>query len=128
MQKFVLIILAAIVLFLAGQSHAAETNQVTTNQVQSAATSTNAVRSPSDPELQAAARQVMQKIVIFGILALGGAVVVAGFAMYGAYRKFGVPGLVVVGIIVVVDIGDSFLYVGSRSQSVLILDRSHRTD
>src|SRR6478736_1317960 len=100
MQRFVLIIFAWAALFLTGESYAAETNQVATNQVQSGATSTNAVRSPSDPELQAAARQVMQKIIIFGILALVGAVVVAGFAMYGAYRKFGVPGLVVVGIIV----------------------------
>jgi hypothetical protein len=34
------------------------------------------------------------------VLAIVGAVVVAGFALYGAYRKFGVPGALVVGVII----------------------------
>ncbi len=98
MQKFTLIFLGFVLLYLAVPSFAADTNQVTTNQV-NGATSTNSAARPSDAELQAAARGVMLKIVVFGIVALIGAVAVAGFALYGAYRKFGVVGAVVVGAI-----------------------------
>jgi hypothetical protein len=42
----------------------------------------------------------MQRLVLFGLLAAFGGLVVVGFALYGAYRKFGVRGLVIVAIIV----------------------------
>ena len=95
MQKFFFTSLAVAALIIAGLCCAAETNQVASD-----ATITNTVQSPSDAELQAAAKQVMQKVMVFGVLALLGAVVVAGFALYGAYRKFGLKGLLVVGVII----------------------------
>ncbi len=42
----------------------------------------------------------MRAVIAFGVVALLGFLVVAGFALYGAYRKFGVPGAVVVGAII----------------------------
>ena len=98
MQKFILILLSFVLLYFAVPSFAADTNQVATNQV-SSTTSTNLAARPSDAELQAAAKSVLNKIIVFGIVALIGAVVVAGFALYGAYRKFDVMGAVVVGVI-----------------------------
>jgi hypothetical protein len=100
MQKFILILLSLAGLCFALQTFAQDTNRVETNQVSSGVTGTNAVQRPSDAELQAAARQVWHKLIVFGILALVGALVVAAFALYGAYRKFGVTGAVVVGIII----------------------------
>jgi hypothetical protein len=100
MQKLILILLSAIGLCLAVPTFAQDTNRIGTNQVPSGVTSTNTVGQPSDAELQAVARQVWHKLIVVGILALVGAVVVAGFALYGAYRKFGVTGVVVVGIII----------------------------
>jgi hypothetical protein len=100
MQKFILILLSLAGLCFAVQTFARDTNRAETNQVSGGVTSTNAAPQPSDAELQVAARQVWHKLIVFGILALVGAVVVAGFALYGAYRKFGVAGAVVVGIII----------------------------
>ena len=100
MQKFILILLSVAGLCFAVPAFAQDTNRVETNQVSSGVTSTNIVGQPSDAELQAAARQVWHKLIVVGTLALVGAVVVAGFALYGAYRKFGVTGVVVVGIII----------------------------
>jgi hypothetical protein len=100
MQKLMLIVLSLAGLLLAAPSFGADTNQVATNQVSGGFTGTNAVPRTSDAELQAAAQQVWHKLVVFGVLALLGAVVVAGFALYGAYRKFGVPGVLVLGAII----------------------------
>jgi hypothetical protein len=91
MQKLLPISFILIGLFFSLPCPAAETNTTAT---------TNTVQSPSDAELQAAAKDVMRRIVIFGVFAFVGAVVVGGFALYGAYRKFGVPGLIVVGVII----------------------------
>jgi len=99
MQKFLLILFSLAGLCFANQTFAEDTNQVVTNQMTGSVASTNAVPRPPDAELQAAARDVMHKIVVFGIVALVGGLVVAGFALYGAYRKFGVPGVIVVSII-----------------------------
>lgn len=96
MRTFFFISLALVALFYTGLTYAAETNLVTSGGT----TSTNTVQSLSDSELQAAAQQVMRKIIVFGVLALTGGVVVAGFALYRAYRKFGVRGLIVVGVII----------------------------
>ena len=101
MQKLFLIFLSLVGLCFAIQTFAEDTNQVVTNQTPSSVASTNAVARPSDAELQAAAREVMHKIIVFGIVALVGALVVAGFALYGAYRKFGITGVVVVSVILV---------------------------
>jgi hypothetical protein len=100
MQKLMFILLTLAGLFFAAPTSAADTNQVAPNQVSSSVTGTNAMQRPSDAELQAAAQQVWHKLIVFGVLALVGAVVVAGFALYGAYRKFGVPGVLVVGAII----------------------------
>jgi hypothetical protein len=97
MQKFILILFSFAGLCFATQSFAADTNHVATNQMSSSVAGTNTAQRPSDAELQAAAQQVWHKLIIFGVLALAGAVVVAGFALYGAYRKYGVRGAVVVG-------------------------------
>jgi hypothetical protein len=94
MHKTLLVTFILITLLLPALCSAADTNQV------AAGTNTNTVLNPSDPELQAAAKDVMRKVVVFGVFALIGAVLVAGFALYGAYRKFGVRGLIVVGIII----------------------------
>jgi type IV secretory pathway VirB2 component (pilin) len=95
MQKLLQTALVFVGLSFVGLCCAAETNQVGSGN-----TSTNTAQSPSDPELQAAAKQVMQKVLLVGVVAFLGAVVVAGFALYGAYRKFGVRGLFVVGVII----------------------------
>jgi len=100
MQKFILLLFIMVGLFLGIPTFAQDTNRADTNRAPSSVTSTNIVRQPSDPELQAAAQRVWHKLIVVGILALVGAVVVAGFALYGAYRKFGVTGVVVVGIII----------------------------
>jgi hypothetical protein len=100
MQKLMLIVLTFAGLLFAAPSFAADTNQVATNQVSGTVTGTNAIQRPSDAELQAAAQQVWHKLIILGVLALVGAVVVAGFALYGAYRKFGVAGALIVTAII----------------------------
>jgi len=94
MHKPLPFFLLLITLLLPALCFAAETNQA------AGSTGTNTVLNPADPELQAAAKDVMRKIVVFGVFALIGAVVVAGFALYGAYRKFGVRGVIVVGVII----------------------------
>jgi len=101
MQKLVVVLLSVAGLCLAFWASAAETNPVETNQVSSGIAGTNAAHRPSDPELQAAAQEVWHKIILFGVLGLVGGIVVTGFAVYGAYRKFGIPGAIIVGIVVV---------------------------
>ena len=90
MKMFLLISLILLGSFLSVPCAAAETNSPVT---------TNAVPSLSDEELQAAARDVMNRIVIFGVIAILGALVVAGFALYGAYRKFGARGVILVAVL-----------------------------
>ena len=101
MQKLVVVLLSVAGLCLAFRASATETNLVETNQVSSGIAGTNAAQRPSDPELQAAAQEVWHKIILFGVLGLVGGIVVTGFAVYGAYRKFGIPGAIIVGIVVV---------------------------
>ena len=100
MEKLTFIFLSCVGLLLAAPGFAAETNQVATNQAPSKVAGTNSMPRPSDAELQATAQQVWHKVIIFGVLAFVGVVVVASFALYGAYRKFGVRGLLVVGAII----------------------------
>jgi hypothetical protein len=99
-QKFMLLVVGLAGLFFAVPTFAADTNQVTTNRVLNSVTDTNAMQRPSDAELQAAAQQVWHKLIVFGVLALVAAVVIAGFALYGAYRRFGMPGVLVVSAII----------------------------
>lgn len=98
MKRHILICLAVVAQFLTGLCFTAETHR--THQDASQAAVTNTSQSPSEPQLEAAAHQVMRNLVVFGVFALIGAVVVAGFAMYGAHRKFGVRGLIFVGVII----------------------------
>jgi hypothetical protein len=109
MYRFILILLGVSGFCFTVPSFAQETNRVETNQVSSTntntnttttSTNTNVAQRPSEAELQAAAQQVWHTIVVIGILALVGATVVAGFALYGAYRMFGVTGVVVTGVII----------------------------
>jgi hypothetical protein len=95
MQKLTLILF-----FLLGFCGPSAAYCANTNQPPSSLAGTNTVPSYSDAEMQQAAQQVWRKLIVFGVLALAGGVVVAGFAFYGAYRKFGVPGMIVVGVIV----------------------------
>ena len=95
MKKFIIIFLCLSGLYLTVPAFGEETNHV-----QNGATITNATQKYSDAELQAAAQQVWHKLIVFGVLALVGGAVVSGFACYGAYRKFGVKGVVVVCAIV----------------------------
>src|ERR1043165_590005 len=99
MQKLILIFFSGICLCFVGQTFGSDSNQITTNQTSSAVVSTNATQRPSDAELQAAGQQVLHRVIVAGALAFVGAVAVAGFALYGAYRKFGIPGAIVVGVI-----------------------------
>jgi uncharacterized membrane protein len=113
MQKFILILLGFFLLFhavptLAQATNQSSTNQATTNQMASA-TNTNLAPQPSDPQLQAEAKDVMRKVMIFGAIVLLGAVVVACFALYGAYRKFGVVGVIIVAVILTIA---AFLFLG----------------
>ena len=109
MQKFILTILCLAGLYLAVPAYGADTNQVATNQVQSSVTSTNAGQKYSDAELQDAAQHIWHKLILFGLLTVVGGLVVAGFAFYGAYKAFGVKGVIGIGIIIVL----CFFVVGS---------------
>lgn len=91
MQKLVLISFILARLFLCIPSLAAETNNPAF---------TNVAQNPSDAELQKAAKDVMGRILIFGIVSFVGAVVVSGFALYGAYRKFGTRGAIFVAVLI----------------------------
>lgn len=99
MQKFIVILFILAGLSSVVPAFAGDTNQVATNQIAGSVTTTNLAPLPSDAELQTAARAVMHKIIVFGVVGLLGAIVVAAFALYGAYRKFGVVGAIVVSII-----------------------------
>lgn len=108
MPKLSLAILLFAASFLTTIIQAADPLQPATNQLQNPSTNQPAtnqpvLQSPNDPELQQAAQQVFRKIIIFGVIALIGALAVIAFALYGAYRKFGIPGVAVV--IVIVTIG-----------------------
>ena len=102
MQKLCLLLLAFVVLWGADVAMAVETNQVTTNTINSGATNQLVPPNMSDPELQAQAKDVLWMIIGFWIVALVGALVVAGFALYGAYKKFGGRGVAVVVVILLV--------------------------
>jgi small neutral amino acid transporter SnatA (MarC family) len=97
MYKFLIILLLATGLHLT--LNAAETNSLATNSVSTNSAFTNSL--PSEAELQTAAHGVLLKLAIFAIFALVGGLVVSGFAVYGAYRAFGVKGVIIIGIIAV---------------------------
>ncbi len=92
--------LILILLCLAGFYQGIPSFAATTNQVPDSVTTTNAAPNYSNAELQAAAKEVWHKLILFATLALLGGVIVTGFAIYGAYRKFGLIGVVVVCTIV----------------------------
>ena len=96
MQKLILIILT-----LAGLCFTVPAFADDTNQVQSGVTATNAMQKHSDAEIQAAAHDIWLKLVFYAVFAFVGGLVVAGFAFYGAYKAFGVKGVIGVGIIIV---------------------------
>jgi hypothetical protein len=100
MRTFLLVLLFAIEMWFAVPALAENANLIATNQAPGAVARTNETTRPSDAELQTAAREVWHKIIVFAVAGLVGAVVVAGFACYGAYRKFGGTGVVIVGVII----------------------------
>jgi hypothetical protein len=104
MQKLCFLFVATAFLVLGSSKSAAETNQVATNSASS--TATNQVLAPnvSDAELQAQAKTVLHNVIIFGIVALVVALVVAGLALYGAYKKFGVIGAAVVALVLAIGV------------------------
>jgi hypothetical protein len=95
MHKFILMILAVAGLYLSVPMLA-----VDSNQAQSSVAATNAVQKPSDADLRAAAHGIWLKLVLYAVLAFLGGLVVAGFAIYGAYKSLGVKGVIGVGIVV----------------------------
>jgi hypothetical protein len=95
MQKLILVILT-----LAGLCFTVPAFADDTNQVQGTFTVTNAAQKPSDAELQAAAHDTLLELVLYAVFAFVGGLVVAGFAFYGAYKAFGVKGVIGVGIII----------------------------
>ena len=82
---------------------AAETNGVVTNAVGNISMNQNPA-AVTDPEQQAQAKNVLWMVLAFWIVALVGALVVAGFALYGAYKKFGGRGVAVVVAILILGI------------------------
>jgi hypothetical protein len=93
MQKLILVILTLAGLFFTVPAFASDTNQV-----QSSIIATNTMQKPSDAELQAEAHDIWLKLVLYAVLALLGGLVVSGFAFYGAYKAFGVKGVIGVGV------------------------------
>jgi hypothetical protein len=101
-QKIVPSIL--LLIFLAVTVHAANTNTNTPAPPvpQGVATNTNSIPLYSDAQLQAAAQHVWRTLILVGSLMTLGGMAVAGFAFYGAYKAFGVKGVVGVGIVIVI--------------------------
>jgi hypothetical protein len=104
MHRILVGIVALGVFLFAGFGLAAETNGVVTNwgnAIGSSSTNQGPTPAVSDAELQAQAKQVLWMVLGFWIVALVGALVVAGFAVYGAYKKFGARGVAVVVVILI---------------------------
>ena len=109
MDRILVVIVAVGILILGNVIWAAETNVASTNVAATNATngvaigSTNSGAPPavSDAELQARAKEVLWMILGFWIVAILGALAVAGFALYGAYQKFGKSGMAVVAVILI---------------------------
>jgi hypothetical protein len=99
MRNLLVITLALIALLCPAPIPSFAAEAATNHIAERSDTNTNQVPSASDPALQARAREVWHKIIVFGVIAFLGAVVVAAFALYGAYRKFGMRGVFVVAVI-----------------------------
>jgi len=80
-----------------------------TNLVPVGLAATNAALNPSNAELQAAAHDVLLKLVVLAVLILLGGLVISGFAVYGAYRAFGLKGVIGVGLVILF----MFIMIGS---------------
>jgi hypothetical protein len=101
MQKLSIMMVALVIVVFGSLVFAAETNGVITNGVGIVSTNQNVAANVSNAELQTQAKSVLWMVLAFWIVALVGALVVAGFALYGAYKKFGAGGVaVVVGILI----------------------------
>jgi hypothetical protein len=99
MQKLSAIMVGFAIVLFGNLVFAGETNGVVTNAVGIVSTNQNVAPNVSNTELQAQAKSVLWMVLAFWIVALVGAIVVAGFAVYSAYKKFGTAGVAVVVVI-----------------------------
>lgn len=104
MQKLCLMFVAMAFLFCGGFAAAAEVNQIVTYSESNTATNKIVPPNASDAEIQAHAKTVLYRVMIFGIVALVGALLLAGVAVYKAYKKFGVIGAVGVGLLLAIGV------------------------
>src|SRR5690349_24402135 len=86
MRNLLLIILGLFTLFCPAPISSLAAEAATNHIVERGDTNTNQALAPSDPALQARAREVWHKIIVLGVIVFIGAVGLAGFALYGAYR------------------------------------------
>ena len=105
MRNLCSLFVAIAILLCGGFATAAETNQIATNTASGNATNRVVPPNVADPELQAKAKGVLWMVLAFWVVALVGALVVAGFALYGAYKKFGRAGVAVVVVILILGLG-----------------------
>jgi hypothetical protein len=103
MLKLFSLFLAMALLLCGSFATAAETNLAGTNAVDGRPTNRNVAPNAS-PELQAQAKGVLWMVLAFWIVALVGALVVAGFALYVAYKKFGARGVAVIVVILILGV------------------------
>lgn len=98
MHKLLSLIVCFELLFALGASGAA-TNEAATTPSTNVVQSVGEESEYTEEELMEAAEGVLQKVLILGFIALIGAITIAGFALYGAYKMFGKQGIVVVIVI-----------------------------
>jgi hypothetical protein len=80
-----------------------------TNLAPAGLAATNAALNPSNAELQGVAYDISIKLALLALLALLGGLVISGFAVYGAYRAFGLKGVICMGFVIIL----IFILIGS---------------